>query len=102
MAINPVKETIMMLSEGNPGCMQMLLDVAKVAPNDFYDVVFTLARHKITGSRAYMLWNDACDRDTRATVDLIRSIYMGRLPIETVEAHLAEVRCRPFAPSEYR
>lgn len=96
----PVEAVFTMLAAGNPGAAHFLVDLAKKFPEDFCDLTLIMAKHHLVGSRVYMLWNDANDRDTAATAELLRKIGSGRLPIDVVEAHLAEGRCRPFTPDE--
>lgn len=98
---NPFERIVTIMAKGNPGCATMLVEIAKTRPpEDFYCVVDTFLTHGITGSRAYMLWNDACNRNTADLVELASKISSGRLPMNTVNAHLAEVRCRPFTADE--
>ena len=97
----PVERIFTVLAQGNPGCAQFLCELAKHTQDEFWDYTKILARNRLTGSRAYMLWNDANNRDIVATAQLLRDIGSGRLSMEVVEAHLAEVWCRPFTPDEY-
>lgn len=94
-------EIIFQLCKGNPGCLSMVVDVAKVIqPEKFPAFALTLAHNDLTGSRAYMLWNDACNRDTTAMIALVEKIEIGQLPMSTVEAHLSAGWCAPFTPQE--
>ena len=97
----PFERIVTKMAKGNPGCAVMLVEIAKTRPpEDLFDVVKTFTAHDITGSRAYMLWNDACNRNTAELVELARKIGSGLLPMNTVNAHLAEGRCRPFTADE--
>lgn len=97
----PIEQIFTLLADENPGAAQFLVAMAKESPDDFFGLTMIMAQHKLIGSRIYMLWNDATDRDTAATVQLLRQIGSGRLPMTVVEKHLAEGRCRPFTPDEY-
>ena len=97
----PIGQIFTLLADSNPGAAQFLIAMAKEFPDDFFDLTMIMAQHKLIGSRMYMLWNDANDRDTAATVQLLRQIGSGHLPMAVVEQHLAEGRCRPFTPDEY-
>ena len=89
------------LSEGNIGCASMLCSILKeVGPLEFFLVADALETNGIRGDRAYMLWNDACGRNTRETVKLIMEISRGIIPMATVNAHLAEGRCAPFTDAD--
>ncbi|MBR6570276.1 MAG: hypothetical protein IKK75_07460 [Clostridia bacterium] len=101
MQENPIKEVFIKLANGNPGAAQFLVNLAKEFPNDFSGLAMIMARNHLTGSRVYMLWNDANNRDTAATVQLLLQIGNGRLPMAVVEKHLNEGWCRPFTPDEY-
>ena len=96
----PIEQIFTLLADSNPGAAQFLIAMAKEFPDDFFGLTMIMAQHKLIGSRMYMLWNDANDRDTAATVQLLRQIGSGRLPMAVVEQHLAEGWCRPFTPDE--
>jgi len=97
---SPIERVFTMLAQGNPGCVLFLAELAKAAPVDFWNYAATLTKYRLFGSRAYMLWNDACGRDINATMEVLAKIGSGRLPMSVVEAHLAEGWCRPFTPDE--
>lgn len=97
----PNLEVIIYLAENNPGCIAFLKELEQFTGMYFMKYATILHDNKLTGSRAYMLWNDACDRDIEKTTDLLRDIFSGRLSMNTVNKHLAEVRCRPFTYSDY-
>lgn len=93
---------IIMVSQGNPGCMGMMLDIFKRnGEKEAMEMVGMATVLRLTGSQMYMLWNDALNRDHQAMLKLWEDIRSGRLPIATVRKHLAEGRCRPFSADEY-
>ena len=95
---------IVWAAQGNPGCATFLAELAHLpGSNEPLAYVFnTIAKYpELRGSNAYMIWNDACDRDLHKAYKIFVAIYNGWLPMEVVRAHLAEGRCAPFKPEEY-
>ena len=94
--MNELADLMTVLSQGNPGCANMLVTVWNADIDDFMLVARTLINHRIFGSRAYMLWNDACAQDGGEFMRVIRAISSGELPMETVDEHLSKGWCEPF------
>ena len=93
---------IMMASQGNPGCMGMMLGIFRGAgERAALEMVAMQEVLRLTGTQMYMIWNDALNRDNRAMLKLWEDIRSGRLPIATVRRHLAADYCSPFKPGEY-
>lgn len=94
-------EVIWYLAQGNPGCIAFLNELAEYTGQYFAKYANILKAKRLTGSRAYMIWNDACDRNIEKTVELLRDIGTGRLSMRVVDNHIATGRCFPFSPDEY-
>lgn len=96
------RNAIVWAASGNPGCAAFLCDLYSPDLLDLDMVINVMTRYpELRGSNGYMIWNDACDRDTKKACEVFWAILHGRLPIETVRAHLAEGFCAPFRPEEY-
>ena len=93
-------DTLKKTSQGNPGCLLMLIEIIEHHQNAFFDVVDILTEHDIRGSRAYMLWNDICERDTSKLISYVYMIRDGSLSMDVVNAHLSGGRGRPFTDDE--
>lgn len=93
---------IVWAANGNPGCAAFLCDLYGADLHELDHVITVIALYPdLRGSNGYMIWNDACDRDTRKAYEVFRAIHQNELPIETVRAHLAKGWCAPFKPEEY-
>ena len=95
---------IVWAANGNPGCATFLAELTRLSgTNEPFAYVFnTIFKYpELRGSKAYMIWNDACDRDLDKAYKVFVAIYNGWLPMEVVRAHLAEGCCAPFKPEEY-
>lgn len=88
------------LAQGNPGCMEMLVRIMKHDPDEFVEVARMMHQRNLFADKAYMLWNDACDRDIGKFMRVVRAINSGRLSIDTVRQHMAGGRCEPFTELE--
>ena len=78
------------MSEGNPGCLEFLMDVFKNGDIDtFYEMVIRLDDSKLYGAFIYMLWNDCCSRDTYKTIRMIR-----KLDCDTLRSYVSDTRHR--------
>ena len=62
-------QIIMLMSEGNPGCMQFLAELMRTKEGQ--EAMLVLAEYGILGSRAYQLRNDCCGRDTKKAVEIL-------------------------------
>ena len=95
-------EIINTYCQGNPGAVEALAALTReMAFEDWIGTLLDLKQKGLLGAKIYMLWNDACDRDGSRFANLLVDIGCGLLPLATVEAHLAEGRCRPFRREEY-
>lgn len=88
--------------EMNPGCLQFMTDLSHISYRHLDLVVNVIAMWpSLRGSKAYMIWNDACGRDTHAAYRIFEAILDKRLSMKVVLEHLEGVRCAPFKPEEY-
>lgn len=83
--------TMVSLADGNPGCLQMLIELQKRWPRPFYGKLASiLMALDICGEKAYLLWNDLCERDVGRMTQLLLDLYTGRIPLYPIRAALAE------------
>lgn len=76
------------MSEGNPGCLEFLMDIFKKENIDtFYEMVIKLDNSELYGKFIYMLWNDCCYRDTYKTIRMIR-----KLDVDTLRSYVSTER----------
>ncbi len=94
-------DIVLYIAKGNPGCAQFLSEMLQKDPLGFRYHSMILAKNNLRGSDAYMIWNDACGRDTEKAMRLLERIYSGELPIKTVRAHLDEGWCAPFHETDF-
>lgn len=75
-------EIIIKLSEGNPGAMSFLFEIAKAKNNDpsqFLGTFLVLDTIKLYGSYLYMLWNDCCERNLEKSLKVIELYQNGKV-----------------------
>jgi len=77
-------DIIVKMSEGNPGAMNVLMQMIKdggaIDPDDFMGgigAVLALDSHGIYGTDIYILNNDICDRDLTKMLAVLRSCQLG-------------------------
>lgn len=84
------------MSEGNPGCLEFLMDVFKTQNIEtFYEIVIRLDNAKLYGKFIYMLWNDCCIRDTYKTIRMIR-----KLDVDILRSYVSTERRRRYFEDE--
>lgn len=84
-------EIIVKLSEGNPGAMTCLTELARVAqrrPLIFAYGVIMFEALKLRGSSIYVLWNDCLYRSTDALGVLIDLWRNDAISSETILTHV--------------
>lgn len=89
----------MVMAEGNPGCMQFLMELISIGE---YAKFATLAKFGVTGSRAYQLWNDCCDRDTKKAAEVLQLAQDGKISREELHEHVFQPRGTAFDLEEIR
>lgn len=76
-----VQDVIVKLSEGNPGALTTLTELANSYKN-FLDVVpdyLTIDMMGLYGSKLYMLWNDCCNRNIEKFKQIIKLYREGKI-----------------------
>lgn len=91
------QEVLVQMSEGNPGALTFLMEEAKLGDRDRFvvDIIF-FDRYEIYGSKLYMFWNDACNRDLDKVKETILLIVSNKIPKEKVHENLNRGRALPF------
>lgn len=96
------RNAIVWAANGNPGCAAFLCDLYNPDLLDLDMVINVMTMYpELRGSNGYMIWNDACDRNTKKACEVFWAILLGKLSMDVVRVHLAEGRCAPFKPEEY-
>lgn len=79
-------EIIALLSEGNPGAMSALIQMASAGPEidpqsawGPYSGPIALDTHKIYGARIWMLYSDVCGKSVETTLGILRACQLGLL-----------------------
>lgn len=72
--------------DGNPGATQCLLQLMKDSPSIDPDSalgslspLISLDEYEIYGTDIYVLWSDICERDSVATLGVLRAVQLGFL-----------------------
>lgn len=94
-----MQESVLVMAEGNPGCMQFLMELISIGE---YAKFATLAKFGVTGSRAYQLWNDCCDRDTKKAAEVLQLAQDGKISREELHEHVFQPRGTAFDLEEIR
>lgn len=71
------------LCEGNPGALRFMCEAYKLKPLKAEKGFARMRDYRISGDKLYMLWNDCCDRDTYAAIEM-----MCEAEIETIIKHI--------------
>lgn len=93
-------QIIMLMSEGNPGCMQFLAELMRTEGGQ--EAMLALAEYGILGSRAYQLWNDCCGRDTKKAVEILSLAKEKKITHEELCDHIDLPYGKPFDIEEIR
>lgn len=92
---------IVKMSEGNPGAMSFMAQALK-EPENLILIILPLDTLEIYGSKIYMLWNDACDRDIKKVKRVIERWRTGELTKEEIHTNLNRGRALPFEEKKKR
>lgn len=92
-----VKDILIERSEGNPGALTFLMEELNLGDEMRFivDVSF-FDMYEIYGSKLYMFWNDACNRDLDKVKETILLIISNMVPKEKVHENLNRGRALPF------
>ena len=92
---------IITLSEGNPGALTALMDIAtnytKVDPDSVlrsFTPLLALDNMSIYGSRVWILYKDICASNPGLVAIIVRAVQLGILPDSKVHAAIGAVATR--------
>lgn len=88
------------VAEGNPGCLQFLLELREIGMLEMATI--TLYEKRITGSRAYQLWNDCCDRKTNMAAEVLMMLQSGQVSRDDVMFYVDRPRGLPIDMEKLR
>ena len=94
------KEIIAIISRGNPGCMQFLVELMHLT-NGRAEVQ-TLMKLGMGGSRTYQFWNDCCDRNTNDAAEVLSYLEAGRISYWEFKDHVSGLTGKKFDMEELR
>jgi len=98
--MDTMPDVIIKMAEGNPGACSCLL--AMLGKKDWFArvdpimMILMLDEMGIYGSKLYMLWSDACDKDLSKMELVLRNYQLGHLKIDVIKRNLNQGRARPF------
>ena len=89
------------MSEGNPGAISILTTLLfKETTHEMVDsvmhIILPLDTLGIYGSKLYMLWTDACDKNTDKVKKVIELWRIGKLTKEEIHENLNQGYAKPF------
>ena len=94
-----VYEMIDIMSEGNPGAMQTIIQMLQ-DPSGFMDLL-SLDSLDIRGTRLYMLYSDCCDRNIKKFKRTLQLLRYGVFSHDEIMANLnVEAIALPFIDDE--
>lgn len=88
------------VAEGNPGCLQFLLELREIGLLEM--AAITLHKNRITDSRAYQLWNDCCDRKTDMAAEVLMMLQSGQVSRDDVMYYVDQPRGLPIDMGKLR
>lgn len=95
-----VIDMIMKMSGGNSRAMTFLMNLIEESKYGgalgAIGQILLLDTMGIYEDRAYMLWNDCCDRSIEQTELVLRNFQMGHLSKEEIQQNLSQCRAQPF------
>lgn len=81
------KRLMLGIAQNNPGALQFCCELMSEFPEKGIDYINTLGIIDLKGSRAYQLWNDCCDRDTRKAAGVLQAYLDGKISAEEIHEH---------------
>lgn len=95
-----VIDMVLKMSEGNPGAMTFLMNLIEESKYGgalgAYGQILLLDSIGLYADKAYMLWNDCCDKSIEQTELVLRNFQMGHLSKEEIHQNLSQCRAQPF------
>lgn len=80
-------DTIHKMSEGNPGAMNTYMMAIEESDMSIL-VLLQFDTLELYGSRAYMLWNDCCQRDTMKMLAVLENWRTGKFTKVFIDDHV--------------
>jgi hypothetical protein len=81
-------DSVLKLSEGNPGAMEVLMTLMTesplIDPDNMFGSLLSLDTLGIYGRRIWMLYKDVCGQDVVKMVAALRAVQMGLISEETL------------------
>lgn len=94
-------ETIIKLSDGNIGALNIVLEIDQMKDSEKrYFLMDTLLSYGIVGSKLYMLYADCCGKDFDKFVKNVIILKSGAFDREFVLQNLGLVRAKPMIDDE--
>jgi len=94
-------EYIVKISEGNPGCLTFLMELMSKSKHLSWvfgpmSYIQALDNMGVYGSKAYMLWNDCCNRDIEQVELVFHNYLRCELSDKEIHENLDRPRGSPF------
>lgn len=79
MISEPIRQTIITLSKGNPGALNVLMDLYFMWGERFADVVQPLIKEDIRGPHIWILYKDRCEQDIKKFSAMLSNMESDKL-----------------------
>lgn len=90
------KDVILKMSDGNPGAITFMIQLLSSGhPTDMM-IIVTLDALGIYGSKAYMVWNDICDKNLETVRLMMMNLSFGKITKEHLLENLSQGRAVPY------
>ena len=89
--IDNIQDIIIQLSEGNPGALTTCFEILRETGSNIFEAIplfLTLDSMELYGSHLYMLWNDCCDRNIKAVIDVINGFITGKITKDDINERI--------------
>jgi len=73
-----IQETCIKLSKGNPGALNVLINLFKKSTPESLECIQLLSEYEIFGTDIYILANDKCNGDLEKLIALVRATSKGK------------------------
>ena len=90
------RDMIIKMAEGNPGALTFLMEALNEDQMNMMNIILSADVLEIYGSKLYMLWNDACNREVSKVRDVFDAWITGALSKERIHENLNQGRAKPF------
>ena len=89
-------EIILKLADGNPGALQILMDLYNKDVASATKDMLWFDSMEIYGSKLYMLWADCSKRDDKKFEKTIQYLKQGKISKEKIHKNLDKIVAEPF------